>query len=558
MFPLNASNFLDIYSNGMLYIYVGISIANGILLFFASLKFLLVLQQCGYHGTRYFKWLGNRETPYLSRLMLLSMLGLLFFMVLNMCFIPVLGTELSSFVGFVSYILFTVLYIDSEKNVNAKMPLKKTKRIVRLSITYCIELSIFTFAFMALMNFLALAIGDEVFAVLRLAIICIMPLCLPVFLFVAYCTNELMEFIIQRRYTKRATNKLKRHDIIKIGITGSYGKTSIKEILKTILSQKYRVLATPESYNTPLGISLTVNKLDGTHDVFIAEMGARNRGDIKELSLMVNPQYGVLTGINNQHLETFRTEENIKNTKYELFENLAPNGVGFFSSDNDGAGELHDRFGGKKYYAGLSDKENVVTATDIKTTTHGTEFLLNIKGEKSVNCSTVLLGKHSISNICLAASVAHEIGMTAEEIAAGINRIQSIGHRLELVPNNKNIVIIDNSYNLSESGISACMEVLDMFEGRKIVLTPGLVELGIKENLANFEFGKVLAKHADKVIIIGTHNAEMLIGGLLEEGFKKENITFAKTLKKGNEELNLIMKEGDVVLFANDLPDNYN
>ena len=97
-----------------------------------------------------------------------------------------------------------------------------------------------------------------------------------------------------------------------------------------------------------------------------------------------------------------------------------------------------------------------------------------------------------------------------------------------------------------------------MFEGRKIVLTPGLVELGIKENLANLEFGKTLAEYADKVIIIGKHNAEMLINGLLDGGMQKEDITFAKTLKKGNEELNSIVKEGDVVLFANDLPDNYN
>jgi len=237
---------------------------------------------------------------------------------------------------------------------------------------------------------------------------------------------------------------------------------------------------------------------------------------------------------------------------------MAVGGEGFFSSDNDGAEELYNRFDGEKNFAGLTDKNSLVYATEVETTVQGTNFILNIKGEKPVKCHTVLLGKHSISNICLASSLAYRIGMTPEEIAIGINRIQSIGHRLELVPNNKNIVIIDNSYNLSESGVDACLEVLDLFEGRKIVLTPGLVELGIKENVANLEFGRKLASHTDKVIVIGKHNAEMLINGLLDAGKEKENIIFAPTLKKGNEELNKIMKEGDVVLFANDLPDNYN
>jgi UDP-N-acetylmuramoyl-tripeptide--D-alanyl-D-alanine ligase len=126
------------------------------------------------------------------------------------------------------------------------------------------------------------------------------------------------------------------------------------------------------------------------------------------------------------------------------------------------------------------------------------------------------------------------------------------------MPNNKNIVIIDDSYNSNPDGVNAAMEVLDTFKGRKIVLTPGLVELGKIENLANFEMGKTLAQHADKVIIVGVHNAVMLINGLVEGGMDRENIIFARTLKKGNEILNELMQEGDVVLFENDLPDNYN
>ena len=561
------------FSTASLLSIAGISVLSGVLLFFASLKFLLALQQCGYRGKRYFKWLTSPETPYLSRLMLLCILGFLFFLVLGTNFAPIVGEKAAAYVGFASFVLFTALYIRTESAVNAKVPLKKTKRLVRLCITFAVTLTVFVFGLMLLCSAIAIWIGDEIVWLLRYSLICGVPILLPYILFVAYLINEPMEELIKRHYIRQAKTKLDNTDVLRIGITGSYGKTSVKEILRTILSQKYRVLATPASYNTPLGIAITVKSLDSTHDVFIAEMGARNKGDIKDLALLVKPDYGVLTGINNQHLESFGTIENIKNTKFELFETLARgagdgvdglndgqgrNGKGFFSSDNEGARELYERFGGEKYLAGIGGAENdLVTATELSTSEQGTSFTLNIAGEEPVACNTVLLGKHSVSNICLAAAVAYKVGLTPEEIAKGINRLQSVGHRLELVPNNKKIVIIDDSYNCNEDGAKAAMEVLDTFKGRKIVVTPGLVELGKMENVANLSFGTLLAAHADKVIVIGKHNAEMIINGLTAGGMDKADISFAKNLNKGNEILNGMLAEGDVVLFENDLPDNY-
>lgn len=558
MFPLFANNFSELFTANQILLYVVLSLLNGVVLFFSSMKFLLVLQQCGYHGTKYFKWLGNKDTPYLRRLMLLCLLAFLFFCVLNTCFEPIVKPTIASYVGLVSYFLFSITYIKTESKTNAKVPLKKTRRLVRLCITYAVFLSAITFGVIVLVNYLSFIINDTVVALLRYALLCALPILTPFILFLAYCFNEPYEEISRRKHLRRASRKLDRRDVLKIGITGSYAKTTVKEILKTILSQKYRVLATPESYNTPLGISLTVKKLDSSHDVFIAEMGARTKGEIKQLANLVKPTYGILTGVNSQHLESFGSIENIMDTKFELFDYLGENGVGFFSSDNQNSVELSNRFKGEKYLAGVAEKDNIVTATDIKTDIHGMTFTLNIKGERPVKCNTVLLGTHSVKNICLASAVAYKIGLTPKEIAQGINRIKSIGHRLELMPNNKNIVIIDDSYNSNVDGVNAAMEVLDTFKGRKIVLTPGLVELGKIENVANFEMGKTLAKHADKVIIIGVHNAVMLINGLVEGGMDRENIIFAKTLKKGNELLNELMKEGDVVLFENDLPDNYN
>ncbi|MBR5192572.1 MAG: UDP-N-acetylmuramoyl-tripeptide--D-alanyl-D-alanine ligase [Clostridia bacterium] len=564
MFPL-VENFSELYTTSQVLLYLALSVGNAILLFFCSMKFLLVLQQSGYQGKRYFKWLDNKNTPYLSRLMLLCLLGFLFFCVMNTCFSSVLATFLDAttsktvacYLGFGSYLLFTISYINTESSVNAKVPLKKTKRLVRLAITYLLVLTVVSFGFITLLNYLAFLIKDEMFAILRFSVICLMPIIIPYLLFLAYIINEPFETLIRKHHLKNALLKLERTEVIKIGITGSYGKTSVKEILKVILSQKYRVLASPESFNTPLGIALAVKKLDSTHDIFIAEMGARVKGDIDRLAKMVKPTYAVLTGITSQHLESFGSLETLKDTKYELFENLNEKGKAFFNVDGEDAVELYNKFNGDKYSTGVKG-DNFVTAKEIETTVKGTKFMLCIRGEEPILCQTSLLGMHSISNICLAVSVAYKLGLTKEEIAQGINRIKSVGHRLELIPNNKNIVIIDDSYNANETGVVAAMETLNLFNGRKIVLTPGLVELGKRENIANFNFGKLLATNANIVIIIGKHNAEMLINGLVEGGMAKENIIFAKNLKKGNEELNKIIKEGDVVLFENDLPDNYN
>ena len=558
MFPTAIENFSEVFAGNYPIFYLVFSVANGLFLYFSSLKCLLALQQSGYKSGRYLTWLANPDTPYLKRLMILCLLGFLFFCVLNMCFAMVMLPLAASYIGFASYFLFTGLYVKSESSINAKVPLKKTQRLIRLSATFIVLLAALTFGFLVLLDWAAFLIGDRIVGVLRYSLICGLPVLTPYVLLIANALNYPFERGITKRYVKKTTAKLDASKVVKIGITGSYGKTSVKEILSTILSQKYRVLATQKSYNTPLGIALSVKRLDSTHDIFIAEMGARNRGDIKELCDIVKPSIAVLTGVNNQHLESFKTIENTKDTKYELMESLSEKGEAFFSADNEGSLELYGRFGGKKHLAGLNRETGAeVFATDVKTSAKGTEFTLNFDGKEPVKCVTTLLGEHSVSNVCLAAAVAQKVGLKPEEIRDGIARLTSIGHRLELVPNNKKIVIIDDSYNSNEDGIKAAMKVLDQFGGRKIVLTPGLIELGKIENVANYEFGKTLVSHADKFIVIGKHSAEMLIKGLLDGGANREDVIFAKTLNKGNALLNEMLKEGDVVLFENDLPDNY-
>ena len=162
-----------------------------------------------------------------------------------------------------------------------------------------------------------------------------------------------------------------------------------------------------------------------------------------------------------------------------------------------------------------------------------------------------------MSNVVLASAVAYDLGLTPAQISSGINKIRTITHRLSILPNNKGIVIIDDSYNSNFDGLKAAIEVVKTFEGRKIIVTPGIVELGEKQAEINEEAGRLIAKAFDKIIVIGKTNAEALISGLMEEGKTGEDISFEKNSDRGNETLNKLVQKGDVVLFENDLPDTY-
>lgn len=539
-------------------IYSAISVLNAALLFFASGKFLLAMQQLGYKGYRYVRWLFSRRNTYLSRLYLLSLLGFLFFLVLGITFAPVLGDKFYSYTGFIAYVFFMAVYIGTEKSVNEKLPLKKTRRLIRLEICYAILLVVLSFAFVLALNAIGLLLTGkvaEVYDILKYSFVALSPIVAPFILYLAYGIMKPFEDANNRRYVKRTEEILKKSNLVKIGITGSYGKTSVKEILKTILSVKYRVLATPESYNTPLGIALSVKQLDSTYDVFIAEMGARQVGDIRDLAKLVDPDIAVLTGVNEQHLESFGTTEDIKNTKFELFDNLKPTGKAFFSVDGDSAKELAERFKGEKYC--VSSESGFVTFKNEEISKQGITFDVCIEGEKPFRVSTTLIGKHSIENIRVAVAVAYKMGLTTKELFVGITRLYSIKHRLQVLPNFNGVTLIDDSYNSNFDGARNAIEATALFEGRKVMITPGLVELGKNQYALNYELGVEIAKTCEVLVISAKTNAEALIGGFIAGGGDKKNIHYFKNASLLKQNLGGIVREGDVVLFENDLPDTY-
>ena len=259
-----------------------------------------------------------------------------------------------------------------------------------------------------------------------------------------------------------------RKDLIKIGITGSYGKTSTKFILAAILGEKYSVLPTPSSFNTPMGLTKVIRtQLEPHHQVFIAEMGARHVGDIKELCDLVRPEYGVLTSVGEQHLETMGNIETIASTKFELIEGLKPGGAAFFGADDGGwCDKLFARARGEKHRAGLGSGYLSMYAEDITVGPSGSRFTLSDGEGGRVTCETKLLGKHNIQNIVLSCAVAKRLGMTMEEIARGVLRAQPVEHRLQLIKGANGVIVIDDAFNANPSGAAAAFEVLGSFPGK--------------------------------------------------------------------------------------------
>ncbi len=556
MLPLNLETVSQLFNISNILKFALIGLINALIMLVVSYKFFQTVQQCGYKGDEYLKWLANKDNASLTRLCMLCMLSILGFMLTNMA-LSFIDNSLVSYSGFLVVFLFLAIYINGERKRKNKMPLVVTKRMTRLFITFAVLVVVLSVILIIGVNLIAIPFKNNLLANFRYAILCITPVLVPYLVLLAYYINEPYEKFSNKKHITRCKQILSQYpNLIRIGVTGSFAKTSVKEILNVILSQKYKVLCTPNSYNTPLGIAKTVKRLDETYDVFIAEMGARRMGDIKELTNIVNPNYAVITGVTFQHLETFKIFENIAKTKYEIIENM-PTGKAVFSSDNKTSIEMFESCKLEKKLAGVEKlKNSSIFASDMKCDENGSTFTLNIN-EKKIKVSTVLLGKHNVSNICLAVAVADFLGIDETSIAEAINSLKPIKHRLEVIKTSSGVTVIDDSYNSNPEGAKSALEVLKAFKGKKFMVTPGIVELGFLEGEENYKLGVKMASVVDVAILVGRSRALRIREGLLSQGVDSEKIIIVKNLDEAKAELNKRVTQGDVVLFENDLPDKY-
>ena len=443
---------------------------------FKSKKAMHMLQQNYYNdGNRYLKWLfSNLNKAFIN-------FDILFIIFIGLIFInkPVISIILFVLLYLISYIT----YKNKLKKEQSKKPLVITARVKRLFFTeivlYLIVASVIFIKFdVSNIDKYYLIIGFTIFINWFVVLL-------------ANIINKPVEKMVFYHYKRQAKNKLYgMKDLKRIAITGSYGKTSSKNILNDILNVKFNSYATEKSFNTMNGLMISINnKLDKFNDVFISEMGAFVRGEIKELCDFIKPQYGILTTIGTAHLESFKTRENIQKAKFELIDSLPSDGIAVLNMDDPYQTSYDIKSSCKKVWVSIKDKKADVYASDIKLSGNGTSFKITFKDTKeSAVLETKLLGDANVYNILEASALAYNLGMTLDQIKIGVKKIKPIEHRLELKKYG-DINIIDDAYNSNPVGAKMAVDVLGMMEGKKIIVTPGMVELGEKDYDYNMEFG---------------------------------------------------------------------
>ena len=471
---------------------------------FKTKKSFHMLQQNYYDlDDRYFKWILTNisKIAYESDILFVLIICTLFFNV---------GVTIGSFI-----ILYGIIFISyRKKKVVAKKPLVVTARIKRLFFTVFLMYFIMIIPFVV--NF---SYDNLVYCYLLLGLVTYLNYFVVM---TANFINKPVEKCVYLYYKFKAIKKLKSMDIPVVGITGSYGKTSSKNIINDILNVKLNSFATPKSFNTPYGLINSINNyLDKFNDIFLAEMGAFRIGEIKQNCKLVKPKYGIITSIGEAHLESFGSRDNIMKGKFELVESLPKDGLAILNGDDKYQLKYKIKNKCNVKWVGIDNKDVELYATNIKLSGNGTTFDCVFKGDKNkYQFKTKLLGKHNVYNILAGILLGKELGLKMEELQRGVSSVKTIEHRLELKKYG-NINIIDDAYNSNPVGSKMAVEVLVLMEGTKIIVTPGMIELGRKQYELNHKFGQYISEVCDYVILIGEKQTKPIYDGLINNKYDK-------------------------------------
>ena len=495
-----------------------------------------MFQQNSYKPREYREWMQVRSN--VGRL-----LGKSLYAVISLPL--VLVGNLGCLIGAIVMNMMTILV---NKPRQAKKPLVYTMRVRRMLVTTAV---------LYMIGMLVALTAGEYWVRAGECILLVLFLLQPFLILLVNWINRPVEQAIDRHYVSDAARILREMpDLTVIGVTGSYGKTSVKYFLNTLLSSKFNVLQTPGNYNTTLGVVRTIREqMKPFHEIFICEMGAREVGDIKEICDLVHPDYGIITSIGPQHLQSFHTVENIIATKFELADAVPAEGKVFLNYDNS-------------YIRGHKIDKNVVSygtagaaidyrAYDITVSPNGSTFKMKDAQGEEFEFHTRLVGNHNVQNIAGAIAVAHTLGIPMEKLRYPVKQLESVPHRLQLSRQGGRI-LLDDSYNSNKNGFMAALDTLAMFKELRILMTPGMVELGEKQYSENKEVGVYAADKCDYAVLVGREQTKPIQDGLLEAGFARSRMIVVDTLQEAFQMVNAIPDEKQkVVLIENDLPDNY-
>ena len=435
----------------------------------------------------------------------------------------------------ISIIILAISILANLPKSKAKIPLKFTNRVIRMFITQAILITIICI----------ISNNYITFGVLN---IIAFGLCI-----IANIINYPIEYGIRKHYINDAKKILKNMpNLIVIGVTGSYGKTSVKNFLVKTLSAKYEVLTTPKNYNTTMGVVKTIREeLKPIHQIFVCEMGATKIGDIKEICDIVNPKFGVITSIGPQHLESFKTIENIIKTKFELYDSVNKNGgITFLNYDNEYLAK-QNRSNTLAY--GINNEKLDYNAYNLKSSSQGLSFSIN-----NVDFKTKLIGRHNIVNITAAIAVANYLEIPLDRLVPRVREFKSVEHRLQLISKG-NLNIIDDAYNSNPVSSKSAIDTLSEFDGTKIIVTPGLIELGGDEEKYNFEFGEYMCDVCDYIFLVNSTISKYVLNGINSKKYNNDKIFMVNSPQEAVMQItNFGLNDKITVLLENDLPDNYN
>mgnify|MGYP003633917746 CR=1 FL=1 len=532
--------------------------------------FLHVYQQMGYKNNEYRHWLKSHWDAKVLPWELGLFNIFIFVTVLPDDWFPFVLTRTSVALILFVYGFFWLGSVRRYKEEKVKKPLVFTSRVKRLVapivlfstimplfFTYAAYTGNVIFLNVGLINFNPDILGFDVtlliFGWVFGAIL------LPFWILLAGWVTAPIEQNIQEGFKKQARKKLASMPHLKVvAITGSYGKTSTKFMVRDLLKERFSVCSTPGSYNTPMGICKVINNdLQSHHQILILEMGARYEGNIQELCDIAQPDVAIVTNVGVAHLETFGSKEIIAKEKGTLVDNLPAGGVAILNADD----ELVTKMG-----ANRADIERIVvglTAGDIKGgeityNTSGSNFTVKI-GEAEEDFQTRLLGAHNVQNMLLAIGVAHHFGVRIKTMSVAAKNIEPIEHRLELKQAG-DLFIIDDAFNSNPVGAKNAVEILGAFNsGKRIIITPGMVELGELEFEENKKFGEAIGNaDLDMIVLVGEERAKPIFEGVKMVEGQAEKVHIVHTLFEANEIVRNIATSGDVILYENDLPDVYN
>ena len=506
-----------------------------LLFMLASMRYSVqMFQQNSYRVERYNRWLRSTGEWY-SRANLLAVLASIIFI-------------FTSHVVLLSLFAVWMLVIAvAEFSIKYKVPVVYTMRVKRLIATRLI----LTFAVVALVHIFAA----------KYTLVAMMVLTLDYWTIVANLINRPLEQAISRWYYNDAKRLLRAMPNLKIiGVTGSFGKTSTKHFLYRLLSEKYNVLMTPGNFNTTLGVVRTVREhLKPHHEVFIVEMGAKQRGDIKEICDLVSPTIGVVTSVGEMHLETFGSVENVARTKFELIDALPKGGFGVVNIDSEVAKNYIVECGYNVATYAVECEDADYRASNILYSATETRFDVAHHGWVDEGYATHILGRGNILNITAALAVAEHLGVSVEARRRAVRQIEQVEHRLSM-RRSGGITILDDAYNSNPEGARMALEVLSGFAtgGRRYVVTPGFVEMGSKQFDNNKSFGRNIAcAKVDGVYVVNEVNRVAITEGLAESGYPASQVECVASFVEAMAALQPKLKAGDVVLYENDLPDSF-